>query len=134
MFGEGFKIAMTSLVSGRLGIACSCIGAADRLLEMSIAHAKQRSTFGAPLAERQAIQWMLADSATELALARTLTYETLRGGRLSEWMSRIGSGASMAKTVTVQRWRDALLTEPWQIHGGSGVVSGFPCRTFFSEI
>src|SRR5512145_204453 len=67
--GAGFGIAMGSLTSGRLGVSCSCIGAADRLLEMSVAHAKARHTFGKPLAERQAIQWMLADSAVELAAA-----------------------------------------------------------------
>jgi len=128
--GEGFKIAMTSLVSGRLGIACSCIGAADRLLEMSIAHAKQRSTFGAPLAERQAIQWMLADSATELALARTLTYETLRRYQMDE---PIGSGASMAKLYCTEM-AGRVADRAVQIHGGSGVVSGFLVERFFRDL
>src|SRR5690606_13683210 len=62
--GAGFKVAMISLTSGRLSVSCSCVGAADRLLEMVVSHANERNTFGKPLADRQAIQWMLADSAT----------------------------------------------------------------------
>lgn len=128
--GEGFKIAMTSLVSGRLGIACSCIGAADRLLEMSVAHAKQRSTFGSPLAERQAIQWMLADSATELALARTLTYETLRRHQADE---QISTGASMAKLYCTEM-AGRIADRAVQIHGGSGVVAGFLVERFYRDL
>ena len=70
--GHGFRIAMESLTSGRMGVACSCLGAADRLIEMSARHANERSTFGKPLAERQAIQWMRAASAVALAQARAL--------------------------------------------------------------
>ena len=59
--GQGFRIAMESLTNGRMGVACSCLGTADRLIELSAAYAKERVTFGQPLAERQAIQWMLAE-------------------------------------------------------------------------
>jgi acyl-CoA dehydrogenase len=128
--GDGFKIAMESLTSGRLGVSCSCIGAADRLLEMSAAHAKQRNTFGKPLAERQAIQWMLADSATELAAARTLTYETLRRVQANE---DTGPAASMAKlycSEMVGRVADRAV----QIHGGMGLVRGFPVERFYRDM
>jgi acyl-CoA dehydrogenase len=128
--GQGFKIAMSSLDSGRLGVSCSCIGTADRLLEMSAEHAKQRSTFGKPLADRQAIQWMLADSATELAAARTLTYETLRRVDAGE---NVGAATSMVKlycSEMVGRVADRAV----QIHGGMGLVRGFPVERFYRDI
>jgi acyl-CoA dehydrogenase len=128
--GGGFRVAMESLTSGRLGVACSCIGAADRLLEMSAGHAKQRSTFGKPLAERQAIQWMLADSATELAVARSLVYETLRRVEAGE---ETGTAPSMCKlycSEMVGRVADRAV----QIHGGMGLVRGFPVERFYRDI
>jgi acyl-CoA dehydrogenase len=128
--GNGFQIAMESLTSGRLGVSCSCIGAADRLLEMSVQYAKQRNTFGKPLADRQAIQWMLADSATELALARSLTYETLRRVEAGE---DVGSAASMCKlycSEMVGRVADRAV----QIHGGMGLVRGFPVERFYRDV
>jgi len=128
--GQGFKIAMSSLVSGRMGIACSCIGAADRLLEMSAAYARERHTFGKALAERQAIQWMLADSATELAQARALTYETLRRIEAGE---NVGAAASMCKLAAsemVGRVADRAV----QIHGGAGLVRGVPVERFYRDI
>jgi len=128
--GFGFKIAMDSLNSGRLGVACSCIGAAQRLLEMSVAHAKERSTFGKPLSDRQAIQWMLADSATELTLARTLTYETLRQVQAGR---QVGSATSMSKlycSEMVGRVADRAV----QIHGGMGIVKGYPVERFYRDI
>lgn len=128
--GQGFKIAMESLTSGRLGVACSCIGAADRLIEMSAAHARQRTTFGKPLAERQAIQWMLADSLTELSLARSLVYETLRRVEAGD---DIGATASMCKlycSEMVGRVADRAV----QIHGGSGLIRGFPVERFYRDI
>ena len=104
--GAGFGIAMGSLTSGRLGVSCSCIGAADRLIEMSVAHAKARHTFGKPLAERQAIQWMLADSATELASARALVYETLRQANAGTEPTVAGGDA--APEVLVEEILDAF--------------------------
>jgi len=128
--GRGFAIAMESLVSGRMGIACSCIGAADRLIEMSADYAKQRQTFGAPLADRQAIQWMLADSATELAMARAFTYETLRRVAAGE---DVGSAASMCKLYAsemVGRVADRAI----QIHGGMGLVRSYPVERFYRDV
>ena len=128
--GQGFQIAMHSLTHGRLGVAASCIGAADRLLEMSIAHARQRSTFGKPLAERQAIQWMLADSATELSMSRAFVYETLRRVSAGE---DVGSAASMCKLYAsemVGRVADRAV----QIHGGMGLVRQFPVERFYRDV
>jgi acyl-CoA dehydrogenase len=128
--GAGFELAKASLNDGRMGIACSCIGMADRLIEMSIAHAKSRITFGKPLAERQAIQWMLADSTVELATARALTYETLRQIDMGQ---DVGTGPSMCKLYAsemVGRVADRAV----QIHGGMGIVKGYQIERFYRDV
>ncbi len=128
--GEGFKIAMGSLTDGRLGVSASCIGAADRLLELAVEHARTRSTFGKPLSERQAIQWMLADSAVELQAARALVYDTLRQ---VEAGNDVGTGASMCKlfcSEMVGRVADRSV----QIHGGMGLVRSYPVERFYRDI
>ena len=125
--GAGFAIAMGSLTDGRLGVACSCIGAADRLLEMAAEHAHSRSTFGKPLAERQSIQWMLADSAVELRAARAMTYDVLRQ---LEQGKDVGTAASMCKLYAsemVGRVADRAV----QIHGGMGLVRSYPVDRFY---
>lgn len=128
--GQGFKVAMSSLTSGRMGVACSCLGAADRLLEMAAQHARERITFGKPLAERQAIQWMLADSATELALARAFVYETLRRLHAGEDTGSAPSMCKLAASEMVGRVADRVV----QIHGGMGLVRGFPVERFYRDI
>ena len=128
--GEGFRLAMASLNDGRMGIACSCIGVADRLLEMSIAHAKTRITFGKPLAERQAIQFMLADCAVELATARALTYETLRQIDAGK---PIGTAASMCK-LYCSEMVGHVADRAVQIHGGMGIVQSHTVERFYRDV
>ena len=128
--GQGFAIAMGSLTSGRLGVACSCIGMADRLLEMSVAHAKTRNTFGRPLADRQAIQWMLADSATELAHARALAYDTLRQAGIG---SESAIAAGMCK-LYCSEMAGRVADRAVQIHGGTGLVRGFLVERFYRDL
>lgn len=128
--GEGFKVAMSHLKEGRLCISSSCIGTSDRLIEMSVEHAKNRRTFGKPLASRQAIQWMLADSATELACARALTYGTVQD---LEDGKDVGVRPNMAKlycSEMVGRIADRAV----QIHGGMGIVKGFPVERFYRDV
>jgi acyl-CoA dehydrogenase len=128
--GEGFAIAMGSLTSGRLGVSAACIGAADRLLAMSVEHAKARSTFGQKLADRQAIQWMLADSATEIEVARAFLYDTLRHVAAG---AAIGTAASMCKlfcSEMVGRVADRAV----QVHGGMGLIRGYPVERFYRDI
>jgi acyl-CoA dehydrogenase len=128
--GQGFKVAMRSLNDGRLSVSCSCVGAAESLLDMATEHAKVRKTFGKLLAERQAIQWMLADSAMEIAAARALAYDTLR--RL-EAGKNVGSAGSMCKlfcSEMVGRVVDRVV----QIHGGMGVIRGFPVERFYRDV
>ncbi len=128
--GQGFRIAMDSLTSGRLGVACSCLGTADRLIEMSAAFAKQRITFGQPLAERQAIQWMLADSVAELEMARAYTYETLRRVDAGE---EVGSAASICK-LTCSEMVGRVADRAVQIHGGAGLMRGSVVERFYRDV
>ena len=128
--GNGFGMSMESLVDGRMSVACSCIGAADRLLEMSVEYAKVRKTFGKALAERQAIQWMLADSAVELRAARALTYDTIRRVEAGE---DVGTAPSMCKlycSEMVGRVADRAV----QIHGGMGMVRSYPIERFYRDV
>ena len=75
---QGFRLAMWALDGGRVAIAAQALGIGEAALDEAIAHAKQREQFGQPIANYQAIQWMLADMATELAAARMLTLESRR--------------------------------------------------------
>ncbi|CAN5889512.1 acyl-CoA dehydrogenase family protein [soil metagenome] len=128
--GQGFTIAMGSLTSGRMGVSAACIGTADRLVELAVDHAKTRTTFGQPLSERQAIQWMLADSATELTHARALAYETLRRIDAGD---DVGTAPSMVKlycSEMVGRVADRVV----QIFGGSGLVRGVPVERFYRDV
>lgn len=128
--GDGFRFAMESLDEGRMNVACACLGVADRVLGMAIAHAKQRHTFGKPLSERQAIQWMLVDSAVELRAARSMTYDVLRRIDAGE---DVGAGPSMCKlfcSEMVGRVADRAV----QVHGGMGLMRGFVIERFYRDI
>jgi acyl-CoA dehydrogenase len=128
--GKGFDLAKESLRDGRMAVSCSCIGTADRLLEMSAKHAKSRVTFGKPLAERQAIQWMLADCAVELAAARAMVYDTLR--RIDAGES-VGTAPSMCKlycSEMVGRVADRAV----QVHGGMGIVQGYAIERMYRDV
>ena len=116
--GEGFKIALRTLDLGRLGLAAHAVGAAQRLLEASIEHAKTRVQFGKPIAVHQAIQWMLADAAVGIHAARLMVYDTAvridRGERATD-------RAAMTKLFATEhlgRVADAAV----QIHGGMGYM------------
>jgi acyl-CoA dehydrogenase len=128
--GQGFAVAMSSLASGRMGVSAACIGTADRLIELAVEHVKLRHTFGHPLSERQAIQWMLADSATELSLARALAYETLR--RIDDGQD-VGTAPSMVKLFCSEmagRVADRVV----QIFGGAGLIRGVPVERFYRDV
>jgi acyl-CoA dehydrogenase len=128
--GGGFALAMESLDEGRLSVACTCLGAADRLLELSAGYARNRRSFGAPLASRQAVQWMIADSAAEIAATRALIYETLRQ---AEAGANLKAGASMCKLLASEM-AGRVADRAVQIHGGSGVVQGGPVEWFYRDL
>ena len=128
--GSGFKVAMGSLNNGRLSVSCCCIGTAESLLAMATEHAKNRVTFGKPLAERQAIQWMLVDSAIDIKAARAMTYDTLM--KLEEGRD-VGSAGSMCK-VFCSEMVGRVVDRAVQIHGGMGVMRGFPVERFYRDV
>jgi len=127
--GHGLKIALEALDGGRVGIGAQAVGLAQGALEASVKHAKQRKTFGKPIAEYQAIQWMLADIATEIEAARALTHYAAHvrdreaaasnnGGR-SLGPSRLGPHAARAK-VYASEMCNRVCARAVQIHGSMG--------------
>ena len=117
--GQGLKIAFESLDGGRVGIASQSIGLAQGALETAAKYAKQRKTFGHPIAEYQAIQWMLADMQTEIEAARSLTH-------YAAWMrdsgapaAKSGAQASKAK-LYASEMANRVAYKAVQIHGSSG--------------
>jgi alkylation response protein AidB-like acyl-CoA dehydrogenase len=116
--GNGFGVALATLDHGRMGLAAHAVGAAQHLLEASVAHAKTRTQFGRPIGSNQAIQWMLADSATEIHAARLMVYDAASRADRGE---RVSDRASMAKLFASEllgRVADAAV----QIHGGMGYM------------
>jgi acyl-CoA dehydrogenase len=128
--GQGFAIAMGSLTNGRLGVSAACIGAADRLLAMSVDFAKQRRTFGQRLADRQAIQWMLADSQAEIALCRAFLAETLRQVAARDAGATMPAICKLQCSEMVGRVADRAV----QIHGGAGLMRGVPVERFYRDV
>jgi acyl-CoA dehydrogenase len=120
---QGLISAMAGISEGRLGIASSMVGLAQWALDMSIQYAKDRVTFGRPLADRQAIQWMLADSAIEIFNAK---YATLRTAQLVDEYPTTGrvpiKEISIAKCYAVDMCQ-AVCDRAIQIHGGMGLSS-----------
>ena len=116
--GQGFVIALKTLDYGRMGLAAHAVGAAQHLLEASVAHARTRTQFGRTIGANQAIQWMLADAATDIHAARLMVYDAASRADRGE---RVTGRAAMAKlfaTEALGRVADAAV----QIHGGMGYM------------
>ncbi|HEX7900897.1 MAG TPA: acyl-CoA dehydrogenase [Planctomycetota bacterium] len=127
--GEGFKIAMSTLDGGRIGIAAQAVGIAQACLDASIKYAKERQQFGKPLAEFQAIQWKLAEMATELDAATLLIH---RAARLRDAGVPHAKEASMAK-LFASALANKAANEAVQIHGGAGYCRDFPVERYFRD-
>jgi len=124
--GGGFKIAMMALDGGRIGIASQSIGIATAALEAAVAYAKERKQFGKPIGEFQAIQWMLADSRTELDAAKLLT---LRAASLKESGKPFSQEAAIAKLFASEA-ANRITYRCLQVHGGYGYVKDFPLERY----
>ena len=122
--GSGFKVALTALDGGRIGISAQAVGIARAALEESVRYAKQRRTFGVPIGEHQAVQAKLADMHTQIDAAHLLC---LRAASLKEAARPFTREASMAKLfaseTAVRVCNDAV-----QIHGGYGYTRDFPAE------
>lgn len=127
--GGGFKVAMSTLDGGRIGIAAQALGIARAALEASLAYAKDRQTFGKPIAQHQAIQFKLADMATELDAARLLT---LRAAWLKDQKQPYSKEAAMAKLYASDIANKAA-REAIQIFGGNGYVTEYPVERHFRD-
>ncbi len=127
--GEGFKVAMYTLDCGRIGIAAQALGIARGALEESIKFAKERVQFGKPIAEFQAIQWMIADMATEIDAARLLVR---RAAFLKDSGHKFSKESSMAKLFAAETAMRAT-TKAIQIHGGYGYSKEYPVERYFRD-
>jgi butyryl-CoA dehydrogenase len=119
--GDGFKVAMATLDGGRIGIASQALGIARAALEEAIAYAKERKAFGQPISQFQAIQFMLADMATELDAARLLT---LRAATMKDRGVRHSAESAMAKLFASEMC-ERVTSKALQIHGGYGYVKEY---------
>ena len=127
--GGGFKIAMSQLDSGRIGIAAQAVGIGQAALDEAVSYAKQRRQFGKKLAEFQLIQAKIADMATNLDAARLLVF---RAADLLGRGERCTAEASMAKSFA-SRAANKACYDAVQIHGGNGYVREFPVERYFRD-
>jgi butyryl-CoA dehydrogenase len=127
--GEGFKIAMQTLDGGRISIAAQAVGIAQAALDASVAYAKERVQFGKPIAALQAIQWMIADMATQLDAARLLTYRAAWCKDNGRPYSTEGAMAKLFAAETATRVADRAI----QIHGGYGYTESYPVERNYRD-
>lgn len=127
--GQGFAIALETLDGGRIGIAAQAVGIAQGCLEESLAYARERHQFGRPIAEFQAVQWMLADMATEIDASRLLT---LRAAWLATQKRKVTQAAAMAKLFSSEAANRAAY-KALQIFGGYGYTKEFAVERLFRD-
>ena len=127
--GDGYKIALTTLDGGRIGIASQATGIAQGAFDAALAYAKQRQAFGHPIAEFQAIQFMLADMATEIDAARLLA-------RRAAWKQDAGQRFSMEAAIAklfASEMATRVAHKAIQIHGGNGYSREYPVERAYRD-
>ncbi len=128
--GKGFPLAMQWIGKGRYLLPARALGGCERMVEMAMEHARTRVTFGAPIAERQAIQWMVADSATEIEALRWLVLSAAwqvdagKDSRQAQSMAKLFGGVKANEVV------DRML----QVHGGMGYTRELPLERWYREL
>lgn len=127
--GQGFRIALEAIDSSRIALASQAVGIAQGALDASISYAKQRQQFGQPISNFQAIQWMLADMATNIDAARFLAY---RAAYLEDQGLPFTKEAAMAKVLACEAAMTAT-TKAIQIHGGYGYTKDYPLERYFRD-
>jgi len=128
--GEGFKLALAALDSGRIGIAAQSVGIAQAALDESIEYSKQRQQFGRPIAKFQAIQWMIADMATRIEAARYLVRNAAYAKDNKK--GRFSKEAAMAKLFASETAMEAAM-KAVQIHGGYGYTKEYTVERLFRD-
>jgi hypothetical protein len=128
--GEGFKQALRVLDGGRIGIGALSVGIAEGALDASVKYAKERQQFGKPLGDFQAIQWKLADMATEISAARMLVHKAASLKVRGEPYALASSIAKyFASECAVRATNEAV-----QIHGGYGFIKDFPVEKLYRDV
>lgn len=127
--GDGFKIALWSLDGGRIGIGAQAVGIARGAFEAARGYAKERKQFGSPIADFQAIQWILADMATQIDAARLLVH---RAADLEDRGEPFTKEAAMAKLFSSETAMKAA-TDAIQVYGGYGYSREYPVERFFRD-
>jgi alkylation response protein AidB-like acyl-CoA dehydrogenase len=128
--GDGFIDAMRVLDGGRISIAALGLGMAQGAFEAALKYSKQRKQFGQPISEFQAIQWKLADMATEIEASRLLT---MRAASMKDNGQKTTLESSMAKLYTAEVAVRAA-NECVQIHGGYGFIKDYPAEKFYRDV
>jgi butyryl-CoA dehydrogenase len=128
--GEGYKIALSNLEAGRIGIAAQSVGMARAAFEAAVRYAKDRVTFGVPIIQHQAVNFRLADMATRIEAARQLVWHA---ASLKDAGRPCLKEASMAK-VFASEMAEKTCSDAIQIHGGYGYVSDFPVERIYRDV
>jgi hypothetical protein len=128
--GQGLKIALSGLEGGRIGIASQSVGMARAAFEAALAYSKQRVTFGQPIFEHQALQFRLADMATQIEAARQLIHHA---ASLKDAGRPCLKEAAMAK-LFASEMAEQVCSAAIQIHGGYGYVSDFPVERIWRDV
>jgi alkylation response protein AidB-like acyl-CoA dehydrogenase len=128
--GDGFKIAMSALDSGRYSVAAGCVGVCQGSLDLSVAYAKEREQFGRPIASFQLVQAMIADMRVQADAARLLVY---RAGFLKDQGRPSTTETSIAKLYATEAAQNCSHLAI-QVHGGSGYVDDHPVERYFRDV
>ncbi len=127
--GEGFKIAMTGLDGGRIGISAQSVGVAQAALDAAVQYAKEREQFGQSISRFQGLRWMVADMATELEAARQLM---LSASSMKDRGENYTAQASMAKLFSSEMV-NRVTAKALQIHGGYGYIKEYPVERYYRD-
>lgn len=128
--GDGYRIALSNLEAGRIGIAAQSVGMARAAFEAAVKYAKERVAFGKPIGEHQAVSFRLADMATQIDAARLMVW---RAAMLKDAGKACLKEASMAK-MFASEIAEKVCSDAIQIHGGYGYVSDFPVERIYRDV
>jgi alkylation response protein AidB-like acyl-CoA dehydrogenase len=128
--GEGYRIALSNLEGGRIGVGAQAVGMARAAYEAAVAYARTRETFGKPIIEHQAVTFRLADMATKIEVARQMV---LHAAALRDAKLPCLKEASMAK-LFASEMAESVCSDAIQIHGGAGYVDDFPVERIYRDV